>query len=95
MENIQPLSLNFVRTVRNNLLVHSDTVISELEDKIEIARWMEYRTKLRNFFIDKDETYFSNNKLIWPKTPTDIDALKNLAAAGDTEAQEIIQREGL
>lgn len=95
MEHIEPLSLEFVRQVRNNLLIHSDVIVSEIEDETELARWMDYRQKLRDFLVGKNETYFHNNKLVWPRKPTDIDALKEAANNGDAESIEIVQREGL
>ena len=95
MEHIEPLSLEFVRQVRNNLLIQSDIKISEIEDETELARWIQYRQKLRDFLVGKNETYFHNNKLVWPRRPIDIDALKAAAEAGDAESIEIVQREGL
>jgi hypothetical protein len=38
---------------------------------------------------------FNYSTVIFPRTPRDIQALKDKAAAGDLEAQEIVQRDGL
>lgn len=95
MEHIEPHSLEFVRQVRNNLLIKSDVIVSEIEDETELARWLDYRQKLRDFLVGKEETYFANNKLVWPRTPKDVDSLKEAASRGDAESIEIVQREGL
>lgn len=84
----------FIVKVRNNLLVQSDLAIAELTDQTEIERWKVYRQQLRDFFVDKPDDY-DYTQIIWPRTPKDIDALKEKAAAGDEIAQEIIQRDNL
>lgn len=80
--------------VRNNLLAESDRIIADITDPVEIERWKLYRQQLRDFFVDKPGD-FDYTKLVWPRTPKDIDALKEKAAQGDTVAQEIIERDGL
>lgn len=88
----------FAKFVRNNRLIHSDKVLSTLIDEnaseAEINRWVVYRQQLRDFFIDKPEDY-DYEKLIWPRTPEDIDELKRKAAEGNQEAAQIVQRDNL
>lgn len=88
------ITKEFQKIVRNNLLVHSDQIISELTDETEINRWKLYRQQLRDFFVDKPAD-FNYEQLTWPRTPTDIDDLKEKAAAGDEIAIQIIQRDNL
>jgi hypothetical protein len=95
MENTFIPTVEFLKIIRNNRLIESDIEISNIEDETEMARWVEYRQKLRDYFVDKDDSYFQNNQVIWPRTPRDVDALKAKAAEGDAESIEIVQKDGL
>lgn len=86
---------DFIKHVRNSRLAQSDIIIADLTDEVEIARWAEYRQKLRDFFNDKPDDFDYEHNLVWPRTPNDIDALKEKAAAGDTDAAAIIARDNL
>jgi predicted nucleic acid-binding protein len=80
------------KIIRDHLLIESDIIVAELTDAQEISRWVHYRQLLRDFFIDKPENY-DYIKIVWPKTPRDIDALKQKAAEGDAEAIAILAKE--
>ena len=85
---------DFLKQVRNNILVETDARITEITDPSEITRWESYRQQLRTFFDDKPEGYdFSN--FSWPDNPENIDALKERAEQGDAEAIEAVRRKGL
>lgn len=85
---------DFLKQVRNNILVETDERLANITDPAEITRWENYRQQLRTFFDDKPEGYnfvgFS-----WPDSPDSIDGLKEKAAQGDAEAVEILKRKGL
>lgn len=85
-------TLEFSKLVRNNLLKQSDVTISELYDEAEINRWKHWRQLLRDYFVDKPAD-FDYTQLIWPKSPRDIDALKQKASLGDEEAKNILAKE--
>lgn len=85
-------TLEHSKKIRNHLLIETDLIVAELTDPEEIARWVHFRQLLRDFFIDKPGDY-DYEKLVWPKSPRDIDALKIQAAAGNTEAQAILAKE--
>ena len=87
-------TLEFTKKVRNNLLIQSDLIIAEITDPIQIDRWMKYRRELRTFFDDKPAD-FDYTKIIWPRTPYDIDALLAKAAEGDSEAIKIVEKDSL
>ena len=89
------ITKDFIKNVRNVRLAASDSIIAELTDEVEIARWVEYRQQLRDFFVGKPDNFDYENNLIWPRTPQDIDALKERAAAGDAESAAIIARDNL
>lgn len=82
------------KQIRNNLLVESDRVIKELRDDTQINQWVIYRQQLRTFF-DKLPDDYDYEKIIWPRTPIDIDELHRKAAEGDAEAVKIIKRDKL
>ena len=86
-------TLEHNRLIRNHLLVESDLILAEQTDPVEIQRWQHYRSLLRDFFLDKPEDFDYEHDLIWPKTPTDIDALKTKAAEGNAEAKAILDKE--
>lgn len=85
-------TLEHSKLIRNNLLKESDIIIAELYDETEINRWKHWRELLRNYFVDKP-TDFDYEQLVWPKSPRNIDALKEKAAAGDEEAKSILAKE--
>lgn len=85
-------TLEHSKIIRNHLLIDSDAIIAELIDPVEIQRWVHYRQLLRDFFVNKPADY-DYEKLIWPKSPRDIDALKQKAQDGDADAQAILARE--
>jgi hypothetical protein len=85
-------TLEHSKIIRDHLLIRSDIIVSELTDPQEISRWTHYRQLLRDFFKDKPVD-FDYQQIIWPKTPVDIDALKQKAADGDTEAANILATE--
>lgn len=82
------------KQIRNNLLVQSDNIIKDLHDEEQIARWVSYRQQLRTFFDTLPNDY-DYEKIAWPRTPDDIDALYRLAEAGDKEAARIIKKDKL
>jgi hypothetical protein len=86
---------DFIKKVRNNFLVQSDSIIANITDLKEIERWKLYRQQLRTFFDDKPDNFDYINDLIWPRTPIDIDALLQKAAEGDEEAISIIEKDNL
>jgi len=85
---------DFLKQVRNNMLVETDARLANIVDPVEIARWELYRQQLRTFFDDKPEGYDFLN-FSWPDNPDNIDSLKEKAREGDTEAIEILKRKGL
>jgi hypothetical protein len=92
------ITKDFVKSIRNNLLKESDSIVADYLEQgntEEANRWNEYRIQLRTFFDDKPEDYNYQRDLVWPRTPTDIDALHRKASQGDQEAIEIIQKDGL
>jgi hypothetical protein len=92
------ITKEFIKTIRNNLLKQSDVTIAnylEQGNTTEANRWTEYRSKLRTFFDDKPDDFDYEKDLVWPRKPTDIDALHKKASEGDQEAIEIIKKDGL
>ena len=79
---------------RNELLRTSDSKVANCTDPVELARWILYRQQLRDMFKDLPVDY-DWNMLDFPRNPLDIAALKEKAAAGDTEAAAIILRDNL
>ena len=91
-----PEATNFekVKFSRNELLKQSDKHIVDATSPEERAAWMLYRQQLRDMFVGTPPD-FEWSKVIFPRNPVDIQTLKDLAAAGDTFAAEIIERDGL
>ena len=85
---------DFLKQVRNNILIETDARLADIVDPVEIARWESYRQQLRTFFDDKPEGYNFLN-FSWPDSPDSIDSLKEKANQGDNEAKEILKRKGL
>lgn len=79
---------------RNELLKQTDRVFAQVTDPEEIEQWITYRKGLRELFDSLPED-FDLNMIVFPRTPNDIKALKEKAAAGDPEAIEIVKRDGL
>lgn len=82
------------KQIRNNLLVQSDNIITELHDDTQINRWVAYRHQLRTFFDTLPDDY-DFEKISWPRTPADIDELHRLAAIGEPEAIKTIKKDKL
>jgi hypothetical protein len=87
------ITLEHAKLVRNDRLKVSDMIIAEVSDPEQLSRWQHYRQLLRDFFVDKPSTYNYETDLVWPKSPLDIDALKEKALAGDVDAQKILEKE--
>jgi len=85
---------NFLKEIRNNLLVETDDKVAGIDDPIQLARWQAYRQQLRTFFDDKPEGYDFVG-FTWPDNPDNIDALLQKAADGDAEAIAAVARKGL
>lgn len=85
-------TLEHSKVIRDHLLIESDIIVADLTDSQEISRWVHYRQLLRDFFANKPAD-FDYEKIIWPKTPRDIDALKQKAAEGDADAAAILSKE--
>lgn len=85
---------DFLKQIRNNILVETDIIITNIEDPTQLARWQTYREQLRTFFDDKPEGY-NFIGFMWPDNPDNIDALLEKAAAGDAEAIAAVARKGL
>jgi hypothetical protein len=79
---------------RNELLKQTDKVFAKVTDPVEIQQWITYRQQLRTMFDGLPED-FDWNEIIFPRTPMDIKALKDKAAAGDAFAIEIVTRDNL
>lgn len=79
---------------RNELLKSTDKIVANCADPEELAGWILYRQQLRDMFKDLPFDY-DWNMLVFPRTPTDIAALKEKAAAGDAEAAAIVLRDNL
>lgn len=79
---------------RDELLKASDRVFALCTDPVEIEQWKSYRQGLRTMFDNLPDD-FDYNMIVFPRTPADIKALKDKAAAGDQEAIEIVQRDNL
>ena len=82
------------KTTRNHMLVLSDAVFQTLTDPVEIQAWVTYRQQLRTMFDGLPADY-DWNMLVFPRSPKEIAALKDLAAAGNVEAIAIIERDNL
>ena len=91
---LQTGSIDQNKKIRNDLLKQSDVFLAEEFDPEIIQQWIDYRAKLRAVF-DELADDFDHTTIVWPRTPRDIAELKKLAAAGDEEAIEIINRDGL
>lgn len=85
---------DFLKQIRNNILIETDDIIAEIDDAVQLARWQAYRQKLRTFFDDKPEGYDFVG-FTWPDNPNNIDALLQKAAEGDVEAIAAVARKGL
>lgn len=85
-------TLEHSKIIRDHLLIESDIIVAELTDAQEISRWLHYRQLLRDFFVNKPADY-DYVAIIWPKSPRDIDALKQKAAEGDANATAILAKE--
>lgn len=85
-------TLQHSKIIRNHLLIQSDIRVSELTDPEQQSRWLHYRQLLRDFFVNKPLDY-DYTSIVWPKTPDDIDALKQKASEGDANAAAILAKE--
>jgi hypothetical protein len=88
------VTFEHVKTNRNELLKSSDRHIAQATDQTEINQWIAYRAGLRTLFENKSAD-FDWNMIVFPRMPSDINALHEKAANGDTEAAAIIEEEGL
>ena len=82
---------DFLKQIRNNILVETDIIIADIEDSTQLTRWQAYRDQLRTFFDDKPEGYDFIG-FTWPDSPANIDALLQKAADGDAEAIAAVAR---
>lgn len=87
-------TLEMVKHSRNERLRLSDRIIGSVTDPAELAEWIAYRQELRDMFDNIPED-FNWEQISMPRTPHDIARLRELAAEGDTDAQDIIQKDGL
>jgi citrate lyase beta subunit len=85
---------DFLKQVRNNILIETDIKIADIEDATQLARWQAYREQLRTFFDDKPESY-NFVGFTWPDSPENIDALLEKAAEGDAGAIALVAQKGL
>lgn len=85
---------NFLKQVRNNILIETDIRVVDIDDPVQLTRWQTYREQLRTFFDDKPEGYDFVG-FAWPDSPDNIDTLLQKAADGDVEAIAAVARKGL